>query len=283
MIRGTPPQLVSFAVGDGYEINARFWPGSQPRAILYLHGIQSHGGWYERSAALLARGGAGVLMPDRRGSGLNEAARGDTPGMERWLDDISEQVVWLKRESGAARIDLVAVSWGGKPAMLWAHRHAESVSRVLLIAPGIFPRVTISLISKARIGLALLGDPAKRYPIPLNDARLFTTNTRAQHWIDADPLKLTDATARFFYHSARLDVALGRIAPHAFQPRVDLLLAGRDKIIRNDATAAWVSTISSGDFGILELPTASHTLEFENQPDEFEDFLLMWNSSQNGR
>ncbi|MBL8879361.1 MAG: alpha/beta fold hydrolase [Phycisphaerales bacterium] len=273
----TAPQIVTLPVSDGYEIKARLWRGTRPRAVVYLHGIQSHGGWYERSGSLLARDGASVLMPDRRGSGLNETARGDTPGLDRWLEDLTEHVAWLRRESGAARIDLVAVSWGGKPATIWAARNAHLVSRMLLIAPGIFPRVTISLISKARIGLALLGDPQRRYPIPLNDARLFTENPVAQGWVDADPLKLTDATARFFYHSARLDVALSRVADESVMARVDLALAGRDKIIRNDATVAWISRISRGDFGIREFAEASHTLEFESQPDEFESFLVKWN------
>lgn len=276
-----PPQFVQLTASDQYGLTARVWRSEQKtdRAILYLHGIQSHGGWYESSGALLAETGTTVLLPDRRGSGLNHAARGDTPGMQRWLDDVTEHVDWLMAQTGARRIEIVAVSWGGKLAMAWAQRHPERVSRVLLIAPGLFPRVTISLLRKARIGLSLLGEPTQRYPIPLNDARLFTTNPDARAFIDADPLKLTDATARFFYHSAKLDVEIARIGHHEFTPRVDLVLAGDDKIIRNDATRTWLTEISAGNFGIREFTAASHTLEFESCPTEFDDYLRNWGKS----
>ena len=40
---------------DGYSAYARYWPVREPAgAVLYLHGIQSHCGWYEESARRLA-------------------------------------------------------------------------------------------------------------------------------------------------------------------------------------------------------------------------------------
>ena len=118
-------------------------------ATIYLHGIQSHGGWYEWSASLLADGENPVLMPDRRGSGLNQAARGDVPCFRRWLEDLDELSAWARSEFGIERFDVVGVSWGGKLAAAWALERPELVSRLLLIAPGLFPAVGVGLAGRA--------------------------------------------------------------------------------------------------------------------------------------
>jgi pimeloyl-ACP methyl ester carboxylesterase len=227
---------------------------------------------------LLADAGANVFMPDRRGSGLNTIARGDTPNMQRWLDDLDEHAAWVRREFGAQRVDVVGVSWGGKLAMAWADAHPQSVGRVLLIAPGVFPRVRVSLLRKLQVGASLLTDSTHRYPIPLNDARLFTMNPAGRAFIDGDRAKLSDATARFFYCSTKLDAALARIATRGFRSRVDLVLAGNDRIIRNDLTRNWIERIaySERNFGIHEFAAASHTLEFESSIASFESFLRGW-------
>ncbi|MBU0618189.1 MAG: alpha/beta hydrolase, partial [Planctomycetes bacterium] len=105
-----PPVFQRWTMSDGYLLRGRVWSpslGDASRAIIYLHGIQSHGGWFEWSASVLASAGCTVVLPDRRGSGLNDAHRGDTPSWQRWLLDIDELAAWTQAEFGAERIDLV--------------------------------------------------------------------------------------------------------------------------------------------------------------------------------
>ena len=48
---------LSIPLPDDYGAYARYWPASDPAgAVLYLHGIQSHCGWYEESARRSADG-----------------------------------------------------------------------------------------------------------------------------------------------------------------------------------------------------------------------------------
>ena len=61
---------ITVTLPDDYSAYARYWPAKAPRgAVLYHHGIQSHCGWYEASAAAIAEAGFAVLQIDRRGSG----------------------------------------------------------------------------------------------------------------------------------------------------------------------------------------------------------------------
>ena len=75
-----PYTVESFITGDGYRCQyRRYAPAGTPRAeVVCIHGIQSHAGWYEHSCTALSRAGFAVYFIDRRGSGMNEGARGDT-------------------------------------------------------------------------------------------------------------------------------------------------------------------------------------------------------------
>ena len=87
-----PYTVEAHTAGDGYRWRFRRYPAAgPPRAhVVCVHGIQSHAGWYEHSCTQLARAGFAVDFIDRRGSGMNEADRGDAPGFRRLLDDVAE-------------------------------------------------------------------------------------------------------------------------------------------------------------------------------------------------
>ena len=257
-------------MSDGYELRGRVWPPRNPAAgvILYFHGIQSHGGWFEWSASLLGESGAGVLLVDRRGSGLNQVARGDAPSVERWLQDIDEYAAWAGREFGATRFPLVGVSWGGQLAAAWAARRPNIAGAVLLIAPGFFPAVDLSVLAKLGVGLALLAGGGRSFEIPLDDPALFTDNPSGREYIQSDPIRLRRVTARFMWHSRQLNKL------------VRGLKAGAAGISSNAASGRARRIIPKYDYrtlgaricrtrGWCSFPGAAHTLEFEPNLLEF--------------
>ncbi len=275
-----PPELACWRTRDGYELRGRVWhpanAAAEPDAIIfYLHGIQSHGGWFAWSASVLAATGRPVILLDRRGSGMNEAARGDTPCYERLIDDLDDVATWATARFGPLPLAVVGVSWGGKPAVAWALRRPEHVLRILLIAPGLFPAVDVGLRNRLRIGISLLSRPERNVPIPLDDPALFTDNPEGQRFIAADPLKLTQATARFFYESSRLDQHLVRAPRGALAAEATLLLAERDRIIRNTPTENWLRRLAARP-PIVKTVAAAHTLEFERDPAPWQQVLEAW-------
>ena len=277
-----PPEFRAWRMSDGYELHGRFWPSDHGKPVggtLYLHGIQSHGGWFEWSAAQLARSGSPVLLADRRGSGLNQAGRGDTPTMGRWLDDLDELADWLRRECGCARVNVVCVSWGGKLGLAWTLRRPALAARVLLIAPGVFPMIDVGLLARLRVGLALLTRPEREFPIPLDDPALFTDNPAGRTFIAEDPLKLTHATARFLYASVQLDRVVRRAAAGALRAETTLILAGRERIIRNSVTCARLQRLAVHMPTVHTLPDAAHTLEFEPDVAVLGELLQAWAST----
>src|SRR5258707_10418895 len=105
----------TFPASDGYRWFNRHYPASgKPNAcVVGVHGIQSHGGWYEASSRHLRDAGCEGWFADRRGSGRNEQDRGDTPSFRRLLDDLGEFLATLKGP-GRPPLVVVGVSWGGK-------------------------------------------------------------------------------------------------------------------------------------------------------------------------
>ncbi len=249
---------------DGYRVFARWWPGSRPAgAALYLHGIQSHGGWFEQSASRLAAEGLAVLLPDRRGSGRNEHDRGHTPSARRLVQDAVGQIEEIHRRVGVEQVHLLGVSWGGKLALAVFEAAAHRVRSLSLVTPGLFPRVDLSLADKLRIAWAAMTNPYKTFEIPLNEPELFTANPERIGFIAEDPLRLRRATAAFFVASRRLDRAARRVARRAPAVPLRVFLAEHDAIIDNERTRRFIRDLDWPDRSITEYRGAHHTLEFE--------------------
>jgi len=266
-------ELVQVEQGGGYVGWARWFEGKgAKRGVIFLHGIQSHGGWFLRSCDYLRQQGIAVLAPDRRGSGLNAEDRGHCDSSKQLLEDVDCCVEWLRDKTGLEKVDLVAVSWSGKLALAYAAQQPEKVRSVVLVAPGLKARIDIGLAEKIKIGAEGLLKPTKRHEIPLNDPKLFTANPAMLQFLDHDPLKLTEATASFFITSRRLDMQVPKVVSKLTMP-VYLFLAEQDRIIDNEATIELLQPVltkanKSGEL-IKIYKGAHHTLDFEADPGEF--------------
>ena len=199
---------------------------------------------------------------------------GDAPSFRRLLDDVAEFLQKARHDS-PARPFLVGISWGGKLAVALERRHPGLVNGLILIAPGLFPKVRPPLKERLGIAWSRLVSPGRLFPIPLNDAELFTATPRWQQFIRNDPLALRQATARLLVESVRLDAYL-KFAPRYVSVPVLLMLAERDRIIDNARTRQFVESFATKDRQVIEYSGAQHTLEFEPEPDRFINDMLGW-------
>jgi alpha-beta hydrolase superfamily lysophospholipase len=259
----TSSTIATCAASDGYPLRYRHYPPQAPRRgqVLAIHGIQSHGGWYVGSCEHLARAGWEVFFLDRRGAGLNEQDRGDAWCYERLLADVDE----FSQAHCPRPPFLMAISWGGKLAAALEHSRPGTTAGLVLVAPGFCSRIRPPLRERLAIGLSRVVWPRRRFRVPLDDPALFTATPGWQEFIRTDPLALRKATARLLVESVRLDLLMKRAHAGVRVP-VLLLLAGRDRIIDNAATKAYVQLFPTDDCRVIEYPEAHHTLEFEPDP-----------------
>jgi alpha-beta hydrolase superfamily lysophospholipase len=238
----------------------------------------------------MAEAGVAVYQIERRGSGTDRAhERGHVDRAETWLADVAAAAELARQETGMPTVHLMGVSWGGKLALASAADRPDLYQGLILAAPGIIPRVGVALAAKIRIGQSLLvGSGLRRFPIPLSDPHLFTANPERLRYIAEDPLSLRDVTARFLFESRRLD-AMARRAARAVRLPTLVLLAERDRIINNTATRTLVGAMATrlrqgearlcrGEARrrVIVYPDASHTLEFEPEPEKYFRDLVAW-------
>jgi alpha-beta hydrolase superfamily lysophospholipase len=276
------PTLHTFRSSDGYRwYYRRYDPPGRPTArLVFVHGIRSHGGWYTRSCAAFAAAGYEVYFLDRRGSGLNTARRGDTPNFRRLLDDVAEFVLDLRRTRSWLPVFVGGISWGGKLAVGLPYRRPGLIDGLVLLCPGLCPKVAPPFSQRVGITRARVRNPGKLYPIPLNEPELFTASPEWQQYIAEDRYGLRLATARFLFSSFSFDIYLRRAVKRVGVP-VLLLLAGRDRIIDNAATRRLIGRFTaSRSLTVIDYPDAHHTLEFEPEGHPFVGDVVSWLGKQ---
>src|SRR4051812_8754318 len=112
----TEPRAETQVASDGYSIHVAVWPATGPPRgrIVVLHGVQSHGGWYQSLGRTLAEAGYETHFPDRRGSGANRVDRGHAPSSRRLVADLAEYLRALRARAPSVPTALAGISWGGK-------------------------------------------------------------------------------------------------------------------------------------------------------------------------
>jgi len=274
-------QLLTFLASDGYPFYyRRYAPQGRPRGrLVFVHGVRSHGGWYERSCRKFAEQGYEVSFLDRRGGGLNTAHRGDSPEFRRLIDDLAEFLLDLRRDRPWLPTFLAGISWGGKLAVGLQYRWPGLVAGMVLLCPGLVPIVTPPFLQRVGIFRARLRRPDTFFPIPLNEPELFTSSPRWQQYIATEPHGLREATARFLFSSFSLDIYLKRAAKRVTLPTL-LLLAEHDRIIDNARTQAMVESFPCKERTVINYPGAHHTLEFEADGHPWFEDMCGWMGRQ---
>lgn len=265
----------TYSATDDYVIAYRWFEASRPRAVVVgLHGVRSHSEWYVDSAQHLSKCGFTTMLVDRRGSGMNARARGDTPNARTLLGDVDLAVNLARRQTQGLPVILLGISWGGKLAACYAAKHPKELAGLILSAPGIAPRVHLTSQEKLRVALCALLAPRAKFDIPIPSDDMFTANPARLQYLAQDALGLRKATARFFVASRVLDGYLARRVSRMAAPTL-MLLAGRDKIINNEGLRAFYARLACPK-EIVFFADAHHTLEFEPRPDAYFDRLAAW-------
>ena len=265
-------EIAEWEAADGLKLKYRAWRGEPDgETLVFLHGIESHSEWFSDCAEEISKKGANVYAPDRRGSGLNERDRGDSPGNRRLIDDVAR----FAEAVGGSRsgIHLVALSWGGKLGVATDMLYPGLFRTITLIAPGIFPRVSPGMGAKLTIAFDALFRPSARHGIPIED-EMFTSVAERLEYIAADPLRLRCVTARFYLESAKLDRFLKKRGRQWTAP-TQLLLAEHDEIVDNRRLREMFDSLRLAPKKVRIYAGCKHSLHFE-RPDALAKDIVAW-------
>lgn len=270
-----PASIETYTAPNGSKLALRhFEPSFEPLgSVVLLHGIISHSGWYAASAEYLASRGFDVYALDRRGSGLNMNQRGDVDTWRTWVDDIVSVCEQRKKHGPVV---LLGISWGGKIAPVIARERPDLLAGFGMLCPGIYAEQQPGLAKRSAMKASgTLGINERRVTIPLEDPALFTNSDKWQKFVRDDPLTLREITLRFAREDHKM-TRCSRQSPRFIHTPALLVLAGRDRMVKNPRTRRYLTELASQDKTLLEYQTAAHTLEFEPDPSVFFDDLADW-------
>ena len=264
---------------DGVELHVSRWSATRPWAVVvFLHGIASHAGWFRETATDLREQGVAVYAPDRRGSGRSGGRRGHLDRYPRALDDVARVVRLAASEHRGTPVFLAGSSWAAKLAVVYAAARPTDLSGLLLLGPGLLPRIGLSPARQLAVGVGHLVTPTARVAIPLTP-ELYTATPRYLQFIRADPLRLLTATTRFFWETARLDRRRDDASAGLRLPLL-VLQGDDDPMMDVPATRGWFSALSVEDKTYGSYPGASHTLDFARDRAAYVADMLAWLSAR---
>jgi 2-hydroxy-6-oxonona-2,4-dienedioate hydrolase len=123
---------ISYPVAVGAGITRVVEAGVGDRAMICIHGIGSHAGWWRRNLQQLAAQGYRVIAPDLPGHGFAAAS----PGWPLTIDGFGEFILQLADTLAVASpLILVGHSLGGHVAAAAALQRPDVVSHLILVAP----------------------------------------------------------------------------------------------------------------------------------------------------
>jgi len=113
----------------------------EPRGgVTLLHDAGDHGARYLSAAQVLAEGGWAVALPDMRGHGRSEGARGHSNGAREVVRDVQAVQEHLAYRLPTAPKVLVGQGLGALYAVEYALEHPGSLAALCLLSPLLEPR-----------------------------------------------------------------------------------------------------------------------------------------------
>jgi alpha-beta hydrolase superfamily lysophospholipase len=157
---------------DGVDLRYLRWQSGDTEpsvALVFLHGIASHSGWFSETASELAAQSVVVYGPDRRGSGRSGGRRGHLDLYERAIDDLDGVMRVVEAEQKGSPVYLAGSSWAAKLALVYAASRLQRLSGLMLLGPGLIPRVNLPPLRRVEVAIGHVFAPTAQIRIPLGE------------------------------------------------------------------------------------------------------------------
>ncbi|MCL2000483.1 MAG: 2-dehydropantoate 2-reductase [Planctomycetes bacterium] len=248
----------------------RKWlPEHTPRgAFLFLHGMESHSGWFDEIALRLAGKGWAVLAGDRPGWGRSEGPRGHLESYRDFVEETAESAVSIREHFGC--LHLAGMSWGGMAALYLCLRRGWLFDSVSLMAPGLFTKIALSSFGALQVAAEFVHPNRSRQVEPLFQPEHFTKNAGWREYIAKDPDRLRRVGASFCLETIKMRRFINEMAGRRQLPPAQCLLAGDDAIVDNRRTE---ELCRRAGMEVKTLIGAAHSLVFE-RPRETAEHLV---------
>ena len=262
-------EIKSMITQNGKKINYSRWIPKKfgKEVIVYMNGLESHGGWFAESARTLTERGIDVYAIDRRGSGINSRVIGN---YEDWVSDVHQLVKKIKEDDSGKDINLVSLCFGARVATAEAIKNKEDAKTLTYISPGFDMKIDLNCCEKNLVAWSILSGINSPVSSPVKRAEMFTRDEKYLKWIKSDLLKVTSPNASDFYQGFVLGEfckdRLGEVKIPVF-----ILFAENDEIVNVDKARKTFSKL--GKKPEIKVYEADHTIFFSNKEEFIRDLI----------
>jgi len=233
------------------SLPVRMWlpVGAASRAVVALHGMVTHAGWFAQLGELLAARGVALVAPDRRGNGLARGLAG-AGDIDLLIADVAAVVRTARELAG----DVTLLSWCGSANFAVLAAQTAAIDRFVLASPGLVPLEHMAARFRAR-------EPVDGYlAIHFDPATDFTDDPAVQTMIRADELYLRRVSVavrdawRLLNPRARAALATLPVPVHCVLTRIDRMIdIPRTVELLGDIPVSW----AEGGHGFVVEPAGA--------------------------
>jgi len=270
-----PGNVVEIRASGGYSLKYRVWmpqSGDARAVLMLLNGVMSHSLWFHPLIPSLLAHGFKLVGADRRGTGLNQVARGDAPSAKVLLDDA--RVVAEHEHEPGRPFHLVGWCWGAVLSINLAAEIPGSLSSLVLASPGLFPTVELKrrMIEEEERAADSLPKDGAFLTSPISED-MFTTGPALIDFILRDEQRLLKFTPRFHGVMRKLGMAARLVMPKLDLPTL-LILARQDLATDNAETERNFAKWTAGR-AVVEYVESAHGIQFD-APGELARLIAAW-------
>lgn len=267
------PRSQPLTQGENHMIKARTWGSSSDcrAAVLLVHGLGAHSGWFEALARRLKVKRIFALAYDQVGFGK----RTDQVLMmkQQWLNDLKDAYEHLRDTVGDRPIFVMGNSMGAVVALKALSQ--INPSGLVMFSPGFdgHPDMFKLTYRLKAITTALL-QPDNEITLPYTTDQI-TREPQVRNWLANDPDRKFILTARTLLELLKLTQET-KSSPRKISCPAYMFTSGQETIVNNAVSQAIFDRLNAPSKRQHSFPEAWHDLMFDPVLDELVELLSTW-------
>lgn len=264
------------ARGSFGKITGRSWgTGSECQAaVILIHGLGAHSGWFEALARRLKVRKIFVLSFDLVGFGKRIKQRYRSP--KQWLDDLVTAYAYLKSIVGEKPIYLVGNSMGAIVALQGCP--IVKPAGLALLSPAFegHPK-TFPISYRIEAVIQALTKPDQEMQLPYN-VELVASQKSVRDWLNNDPERRFAVPGRMMFDLLKITQSLRWSKLSVICPTL-MLTAGNDRLIDNRVNHKIFARLACAKKHSRNFENASHDLPLDPVVEDVAEEIVDWISN----
>jgi alpha-beta hydrolase superfamily lysophospholipase len=260
-------------VGASARITARTWgsPNGARAAVLLVHGLGAHSGWFEAFASRLAQHKIFVLSYDQVGFGKRRSE--EFTSRQQWLDDVKVSFEYLQNCVGNIPIYVMGNSMGAVVALRAAPQLEPA--GIAMFSPGFdgHPQ-TFSLPYKLKAVVTAFLAPQTELTLPYTVDDI-TASVKVREWLLEDPDRRFCITAKMGLELLKLTIDAKAQAKMVPCP-VFMATAQIEKIVNNPVSNKVFDQLQAPSKTRMHFQESWHDLMFDPFLDKLTAGVTDW-------